>query len=183
MINVDRCWTLFGAPLSSKFRDLLNLLNCNKYNTKTYFLQFRDFHLGFKHQSINHVFSNPLLGPHFSHFLLICSQTSQLWDSFKIQWAPKWNPNSTKWCKIAGTKLQRCSIFPPRETLKHGETLNGLDIRSFHALRCFAVFSFSGTLLKKSCCFRFLRLRQIHQETPSGSALRNPVGAKTAHKI
>ena len=34
----ERICMLFGAPFSIRFLDLLNLLNCNNYNAKTYLL-------------------------------------------------------------------------------------------------------------------------------------------------
>ena len=58
-----------GLPFSTKFRDRLNLLNCNKYNAKTILLRLNASHFGIKNGSTKHVFLNPFLGHHFSHFM------------------------------------------------------------------------------------------------------------------
>ena len=60
---------------ASTFRDQLNLLNCNTYNAKTFFLQFQASHFGIRYQSTNHALPNPPFG----HFLIIS------WWIFKKQ--------------------------------------------------------------------------------------------------
>ena len=109
-------WDAFWDPFSFKFRDLLNLLDCNKYNAKPCFLQFRASHFGIKNQSTNHVVSNPFLGPHFSRFMLIFIKKAHFRDPFKIQWAPQWVPKSTKWCPRAPKKYPGRSLFRGPET-------------------------------------------------------------------
>ena len=66
------------------------------------------------------------------------------------------------------------------KTLKHGETPSGSDIRIFYVFRCLHFPVLAVQLLKNKRFFYWLRLRQIHRETPSGSALWNPVAAKMA---
>ena len=58
-----------------------------------------------------------------------------------------------------------------------------LGCRFVYVFRCLHFPILAVPLLNKSCFFYLLRLRQIYRESPSGSALRNPVGAKMAHQI
>ena len=90
----------------------------------------------------------------------------------------KWHPKSTNCCQKARFVCPGAHFLCFRKTLKHGKTPSGLDLRFVYVLVCFEFSSFSGTVVKEN-----MRLRQIHRETPTGSALRNPVGAKMAHKI
>ena len=87
------CWCLlklFRPPVSISFPEHLNLLNCNTYNAKTY--HFRRPSLALKINEKCFV-SNPLLGPHFSYFILIFSKNDRFGDPFKIQRAPKLDQN------------------------------------------------------------------------------------------
>ena len=61
VVHVGRFGMSFGAPLSFKIRDLLNLLNCNRYNAEISFLQFQASQFGTPSQSSTHVFQTPFL--------------------------------------------------------------------------------------------------------------------------
>ena len=95
--NFDDLLMPFGLLFSINFRDHLNLLSYNNYHAKTFFLQFQAFHFGIKNQSKNNVFSTPLSGDYFSHFMLICLRNYNFWDPFEIQWAP--NSADTSLCQ------------------------------------------------------------------------------------
>ena len=60
---------------------------------KCSFLLFKASHLGIKNPSPKHVFPRRLPGQPF----LLIIRTWSIWDPFRIQWAPKWDPKSTKW--------------------------------------------------------------------------------------
>ena len=97
-----------GITFSIKFPGRLNLVICNTYNAKTSFLPFQAYHFSTKNRSKNHVFLKPLLGPHFSHVLLIFSKMVNFGTPFEIRWAPKWHQNRPSGTKIA-SKPQRCT--------------------------------------------------------------------------
>ena len=142
---------------------------------------FQASHFGIKCQSTNHVFLNPLLGPHFSHLILICSKNGQFGDPLKIQMVPKRDRKTTKWRKI-GEKYKYATLSGPfLKTLIHAETPSGLNLRVFYLFR-FLHFPILAAPLSKNTCFFFFRWRHIHRETPSRSALRNPVAAKREAK-
>ena len=69
------------------------------------------FLFGIKTQLKNNVFSKPLFGPNFSHFMLIGFEKYTLGTPFKIQRAPKWHPKSIKWPKNINKSSQgmKCS--------------------------------------------------------------------------
>ena len=57
---------------------------------------------------------------------------------FKIQWALKWDPESTKWRQCWSNsnklKLPKANLKLTRETPKQRETPSGLDLRFINVL-------------------------------------------------
>ena len=80
-------------------------------------------------------------------FKLILYENGRFGDPFKMQWAPTWDPKSTKW-RQGTQKKHRCSSCwgvqeVTRETLKHAERPRGLDLGFFIVFHCwFCVFTF-----------------------------------------
>ena len=58
-----------------------------------------NFWLSPKHSNISKQLSRNGFGSLFDDFVLILSEFSRFVDPFKIEWAPKWDPKSTKWHK------------------------------------------------------------------------------------
>ena len=71
----------------------------------------------------------------------------------KIQWAPTWDPKSTK-CSLKFDKLLvfHAFFFAILETLKREETPSGLDLRFVYVFRCL-YSNFSSTGVKKYMIF------------------------------
>lgn len=72
-----------GSTFSIHVRDRRNMLNYNRYNAKSSVLKFLASRFGIKIQSINHIYSNPLLGHHFSRFMFILSKNVYFGGPFK----------------------------------------------------------------------------------------------------
>ena len=89
----------FSITFSINFHDRLNLVICNTYNAKTFFVIISSLSFYYKISITNIVFSKPFLGPHFSNLFKICSNNYRFLDPFKIRWVPKWRPKSAKWCQ------------------------------------------------------------------------------------
>ena len=60
-------------------------------------LAYQGLPFDIKNQSQHYVFSRHLTGHPFSSFMLILKENDRFGDTFKIEWAPKWDPKSTKW--------------------------------------------------------------------------------------
>ena len=84
----------FGSPFSIKFQDLLNLLNCNKYNAKTYLLPLSapPFRINFPSLFDDLSGTNP--GRHFfvtyNYFVRIWYPRLNCWGSCIRFVSPRW---------------------------------------------------------------------------------------------
>ena len=88
---LDRFWMLFGAPFSIKFRDLLNLLNCNTYNAQISFCLSRHLLFASSHQFtiiISYFFWHCSWSPFCDNLCLFYSKM--------IDWATLQNPVGAK---------------------------------------------------------------------------------------
>ena len=110
LINCCKCGMIFGGLFSIKFRDLLNLLNCNKYDTITFF--YISGHLLFASTFHQHfmLFQEPFAVSFFYNLFWFCTKLID-WGPFKTQWPPTWHPKSTKWHQSG---LQRISPELPK---------------------------------------------------------------------
>ena len=105
-------------------------------------------------------FSRPTL---FVDLMLILYEKDRFGHPFTIQWAPKWDPKSTKWRKNVFQIYVRRSPYSRRVTRLTVRSPNGLDLR-------FCIY------------FTLLCISQ-HREMPRGLTLRNPVAAQMGTKI
>ena len=97
VIDFGRLGDLFWYQFSLCFTTPGKFTFCNMYNAKTSFLQCQASNSGIKNQSTNHVFSNPFLGPHFSHLFLTCL----FWDPLQNPVGAKWDPKSLSFSKLS----------------------------------------------------------------------------------
>ena len=100
---LDRFGMLFGTPYSIKFRDLLNLLNCNKYNEKTSvsLIKAPSFRIHFPHNFM--FFQAPLLVAIFDKLCLFCLKMTIV--------EPLQNPVGAKMVSKIEQVAPKCSKF------------------------------------------------------------------------
>ena len=102
----------FGIIFSINVPDRVNLVICNKYMRKPLFCNFGPLILASKIDQQHRAFSKPFLGPPFLIFLKILFKMIDLGIPFKIRWAPKWQPKSTKW--LQNVRNSKCSYAQKR---------------------------------------------------------------------
>ena len=93
----------WGISFGINFLYPRNPIFCNTYNAKSSFFIISG--LPFWHnKSINQsCFFQPASLTSFvqSYFFSVCFKQSRFWDTFKIQWAPKWVQQSTSFAKLS----------------------------------------------------------------------------------
>ena len=73
-----------------------NLMFCNTYNSNVFCFSRPPIRASKIHPKMM-FFQDAFLDTVFDDFMLISYETCRFGDSFKIHWAPKWDPKSTKW--------------------------------------------------------------------------------------
>ena len=142
--------------------------------------------LPFWHQnSINeyHVlFQDTFLHISFSSCMLILLENGRLGDPFKLQWAQKWDPTSTKWRQIVNNPMSCCrpGAFVPRPAFPEAIIIT----LSFGPRFSFKAHSFDGYWLISFFCFSlYYCLYNILSFFYNTTANVNPLSLSNFEKI
>ena len=165
-----------GPPFTINFRDRLNLSICNTYNAKTSFLPFQASHFGIKNQSKHHVFSYPLLGPHFAYFISILFPTIvDLGTPSKSR--GRQNPStpaSVRRCQISECRIwQEPELNEPNWIIKDSYKLPfGPALSPKIWFVCFGCPTFASTQKhKKTSLPKSIKISKNHTLAPNASIL------------
>ena len=85
----------FGITFRCAFAKHRDLLNCNKHGTESLLLPLGASPFRIEFPSKSYIFLAPFLARPFPCFFRFYENFIDFGDPFKIQWTPKWRPESS----------------------------------------------------------------------------------------